>query len=289
MKYKVLLTGNNNSAIDDFFLHMQDNFEALTTSNRYEDIVRHLQIFAPDVFIYCVYNEARDDFSKMLPLRNLLSREKIPFILIGTKEDCEEFEKVVFNITDLVLQKPLTASRIQEKILEFLKERQTSDEQSASMQQEEPLSEAVGQKPETDLDALLDLGETEEPETIQNQVRKHILVIDDDFLMLKVIKGHLHADYDVATAVSGKVAFRFLEKKKTDLILLDYKMPEEDGPAVLEKLRANEETKDIPVVFLTGISEKEKIQKALVMKPQGYLLKPIERDKLLETIKKVIG
>lgn len=289
MKYKTLLTGNNNSVIDDFFLHMTDNFEAMTTSNRYEDIVRHLQTFTPDIFVYCIYNEARDDFNKMVPLRTLLSRKKIPFILIGAKEECDEFEKVVVNATDLILQKPLTASTIQEKILEFLKKRPVSDEKSAGAVQGESLEE-TRQKEDSkqDLDALLDFGELE-AERQEENVRRHVLVVDDDPLMLRVIKGHLHEDYDVATAVSGKVAFRFLEKKKTDLILLDYKMPEEDGPAVLEKLRANDATKDIPVVFLTGISEKEKIQKALVMKPQGYLLKPIERDKLLDTIKRIVG
>ena len=124
---------------------------------------------------------------------------------------------------------------------------------------------------------------------VQPKQRKHILAIDDNSLMLKVIKEHLHGKYDVATAISGKVAFKFLERKQTDLILLDYEMPDENGPAILEKLRSNEATKDIPVIFLTAISERDKLQKVLVMKPQGYLLKPIDPDKLLETIAKHIG
>ena len=78
-------------------------------------------------------------------------------------------------------------------------------------------------------------------------------------------------------------------KKKTDLILLDYEMPEENGPAVLEKIRKSEDLKNIPVVFLTGISERDKIKQVLSLKIQGYLLKPIEHDKLIQTIQKVIG
>lgn len=58
---------------------------------------------------------------------------------------------------------------------------------------------------------------------------KNILVIDDDARMLKVIKLHLHEKYDVATAISGKIALKFLETKHTDLILLDYAMPDENG------------------------------------------------------------
>ena len=66
-------------------------------------------------------------------------------------------------------------------------------------------------------------------------------------------------------------------------------MPEENGTVILEQLHQNEATKDIPVVFLTGVTEREKIQKALALKPQGYLLKPIDQDKLITTIEKCIG
>lgn len=275
MKCKVLLTGNNNSAIDDFFIHMDENFEAMTTSNRYEDIIQHIKYFVPDVFVYCLFDETGDDFNKLPLIKTRLSDDRIPFILLGSKKECEEFERIAVNIPDLVLYKPITANLIQEKITKFLKEWKNEEEE-----------EAVELPEEVSL-------EDEEPTivkaTVQSGQRKHILAIDDNSLMLKVIKEHLHKKYDVATAISGKVAFKFLERKSTDLILLDYEMPDENGPAVLEKLRSNEATKDIPVIFLTGISEREKLQKVLVMKPQGYLLKPIEPDKLLETIEQHIG
>lgn len=119
--------------------------------------------------------------------------------------------------------------------------------------------------------------------------RKHILVVDDDVRMLRLIKKYLESDYDVATAVNGRVALKFLETRHTDLILLDYEMPLDDGPSVLGKIRQSSEHKDLPVVFLTGVSSKEKIQEVLQLRPQGYLLKPINRQKLLLTIKKNIG
>lgn len=121
----------------------------------------------------------------------------------------------------------------------------------------------------------------------EDERKRHILVVDDDVRTLRFLKAYLR-DYEVATAVNGSQAMKFLETKKTDLILLDYKMPVENGPEVLKKLRANERTKDIPVVFLTGVTDSDKIQEVLLMKPQGYLLKPINRGKLMEIIKKVI-
>lgn len=106
--------------------------------------------------------------------------------------------------------------------------------------------------------------------------------------MLKLIKRYLDDTYDVATAINGKVALKFLESKMTNLILLDYEMPEENGPAVLEKLRANPVTSNIPVIFLTGINDRKKIQQVLALKPQGYLLKPVDHGKLIEAIQNTL-
>ena len=129
----------------------------------------------------------------------------------------------------------------------------------------------------------------QEEERQKEESRKHILVVDDDPRMLRLVNEQLNEKYDVATAISGKLALKFLERKHTDLILLDYEMPGDNGPTVLKKLRDNPETKDIPVVFLTGITEKSKIQEVLVMKPQGYLLKPIESEKLYKVIGDILG
>ena len=131
--------------------------------------------------------------------------------------------------------------------------------------------------------------QTQPPEEPQPPKRRLILVVDDDPLMLKMLKEQLREEYDVATAVSGKIALKYLERRRPDLILLDYQMPVESGAEILEKIRAKEEIREIPVVFLTGVSEREKIQEALALKPQGYLLKPVERSKLLKIIKKVTG
>ena len=120
-------------------------------------------------------------------------------------------------------------------------------------------------------------------------MNKTVLVIDDDPIMLKVVKEHLHEKYDVATAISGKIAYKFLESKQTDMILLDYEMPGEDGPDVLINLRKREDLANTPIVFLTGVSDKDKITAALSLKPQGYLLKPIDKDKLIGTIEKFVG
>lgn len=142
-----------------------------------------------------------------------------------------------------------------------------------------------------DLDKLLDsilAGEAIEVPKEETKKKKRIMIVDDDVRVARLINKYLE-DYEVATAIGGKAAFHFLETKTVDLILLDYEMPGEDGPTVLKKLRANSKTKSIPVVFLTGVASKEKIQEVLRLRPQGYLLKPVVRNKLLMTIENLIG
>lgn len=270
MKYKVLLTGKNNTVIDDFFTQMEDNFECLTTSSRYEDILNHLKYYEPDIFVYCLNQENNDSLNQMILLKGRFQNKGIKFVIIGSEEECNSFSQYALNVADLALIKPITAVGITGGILNYMKAQQRLMEEAKRAEEEERAKK-------------------ERLERKNGISRKHILVVDDDPLMLKLIREYLHEEYDVATANSGKTALKFLEKRKTDLILLDYEMPVEDGPAVLKKLHADDATKDIPVVFLTGITEYGKIQKALVQKPQGYLLKPVDHAKLFETIAKVLG
>ena len=66
-------------------------------------------------------------------------------------------------------------------------------------------------------------------------------------------------------------------------------MPGEDGPEVMINLRRRPELATTPIVFLTGVSDKAKITAALSLSPQGYILKPIDKDKLIGTIEKFVG
>ena len=84
---------------------------------------------------------------------------------------------------------------------------------------------------------------------------------------------------------SGLQAIKWLGKNTVDLILLDHEMPVTSGPQVLEMLRSDEETRNIPVMFLTGKSDKESVMKVVALKPEGYFLKTIQKEELLENLK----
>ena len=114
--------------------------------------------------------------------------------------------------------------------------------------------------------------------------KKSILIVDDDPGYLGVVREWLKGTYKVSMATSGVKAISWLAKHKVDLILLDHEMPVTSGPKVLEMLRSDEDTRSIPVMFLTGRGDKESVMKVLSLKPEGYFLKTIEKKELLQNL-----
>ena len=118
----------------------------------------------------------------------------------------------------------------------------------------------------------------------QGDFKKSILVVDDDPNYLGLVREWLKDEYKVFLVNSGLQAIKWLGKTKVDLILLDHEMPVTSGPQVLEMLRSDEETRTIPVMFLTGKSDKESVMAVVALKPEGYFLKSIQREELLEKL-----
>ena len=117
---------------------------------------------------------------------------------------------------------------------------------------------------------------------------RHILVVDDDPVILRSMRTYMEEQYKVTAVRSGKLAIKFLEKQKPDLIFLDYMMPEMDGISTFQVIRTMENGKKIPVIFLTGVNEKEKVMECLVLHPQGYLVKPVTKEAVLTKLKEVL-
>ena len=119
---------------------------------------------------------------------------------------------------------------------------------------------------------------------INEEFKKSILIVDDDANYLNLVRGWLKETYKVSMVTSGLQAMKWLGQNKADLILLDFEMPVLTGPKVLEMLRNEPETASIPVIFLTGKSDKASVMEVVALKPEGYFLKTIERAELLENL-----
>lgn len=111
---------------------------------------------------------------------------------------------------------------------------------------------------------------------------KHILIVDDDPTYAGMVRTWIKEFYKTDILTSGKQVLMFLGKKKVDLILLDYEMPIMNGSQVFQMLRRDSTTKNIPVVFLTGVGTADEVKQVLALKPDGYILKSTPREQILE-------
>ena len=118
------------------------------------------------------------------------------------------------------------------------------------------------------------------------EMKTSIMIVDDDPNYMGLVREWLKDTYKVSMANSGLRAIKWLGSNKVDLILLDYEMPVTDGPQVLEMLRSDEETKGIPVIFLTGKDDKESVMSVLSLKPEGYVLKTSGKNEIVNTVSK---
>ena len=119
--------------------------------------------------------------------------------------------------------------------------------------------------------------------------KAHILVVDDDGAMLRMLRIMLSDKYDVTLANSGTRAVGAIGADRPDVIILDYDMPVCDGKQTLEMIRSDEEMSDIPVIFLTSFGDRKHIEAVLKLEPTGYLLKPPQRDTLIKEIEKALA
>ncbi|MBP1560268.1 MAG: response regulator [Oscillospiraceae bacterium] len=272
MKYKILVNGGNSALLRDFFVN-STGFNCMSTSGYWADLSAHYEMFKPDAYVCIAEYADAQIFSQIKRLKNNSVFGSVPVIMV-TDEDCYEFysnENEGENLIDLILSRPITISAIGDKITRLLRTIEEEKERIAKEKEEAERKAA------------------EELERKSRNERKHIVIVDDDKNILKLLKSALEENYDVTAIASGRMALKLLETKTPDLIFLDYQMPVENGPEVLKNIRKIDSAKDIPVVFLTGIADREKITEVLSLKPQGYLLKPINMERVNETIKSLLG
>jgi two-component system sensor histidine kinase/response regulator len=120
----------------------------------------------------------------------------------------------------------------------------------------------------------------------ENNSAYKILIVDDIPKNIQILGNILSREnYQIAYAQLGEEALTILEKQMFDLILLDIMMPGMDGYEVCNKLKNNEKTKDIPVIFLTAKADMESIVKGFESGGADYVTKPFSADELLARVK----
>jgi len=120
--------------------------------------------------------------------------------------------------------------------------------------------------------------------------KARILVIDDDRFFRDLLRVHLtHAGYAVQVAEDAIEGGKALLRPDFDLVLCDVNMPFLTGLELVSLLRASPETASIPVVFSSSRKDAETMTEAESLGAVGYLVKPFQREQLLETVERCLA
>jgi len=106
---------------------------------------------------------------------------------------------------------------------------------------------------------------------------KKILIIDDEKMNIIALAHFLRAEYDIIVSTESLTALETAEKHLPDIILLDIIMPDMDGFEVISKFKKSETVKDIPVIFITGLSNEADAEKGIELGAADYITKPFKK------------
>ena len=119
---------------------------------------------------------------------------------------------------------------------------------------------------------------------------ERILVVEDEPDMAMGLRDNLEFEgYEVHTAETGEDGLELAAKTDPQCILLDLMLPGIDGFETLRRLRASQETADIPVVFLSAHANVESIEEGKALGAAGYFTKPFQFDEILAKVKEILG
>ena len=254
---KIILIGKMNETVKDLNTFLSQYFHVQICSENPQSIFGMLEVVGPEVVLISLIGAL--DIDPVIFNRLAKDYKDLPVLTIGTEGEQRHFLEFYQGDQFENLIRPLENSEVRDAIARRL---------------------GMSEK---------DLAEEKEAHDAATSDKKRVLIVDDNAATLRSIKGMLDSTYDIIAATSGIKAMTAIGKKRPDLILLDYEMPVCDGRQTLEMIRADEDLQDIPVIFLTGVSDREHIEAVLALKPLGYMLKPPVQGKLLEAIGNAIG
>lgn len=237
---------------------MKEECEVLQCEFSSDEVRRNIRTEKPDI-IFVSYDELIDDMT----FCNLLDdAEENPVLVMCNKEDH-------------------IAKKHRGPNLEFIFRPVKMDDIIGAMRKMLNIEDEPSSKADNSEAAEVEIDDS----------RPGILAIDDNPQILRGIKKILKDEYKVALATNVEIALAQLDKNEArfDLILLDYEMPDVDGLTALQLIKSDPKLLNIPVVFLTGVSDKERVMKVVQYNVDAYLLKPINAEQLVETVRGLIS
>ncbi|MEM0984063.1 MAG: response regulator [Planctomycetota bacterium] len=121
--------------------------------------------------------------------------------------------------------------------------------------------------------------------------KRRILIVDDDPQIVRLFEDLLAGDggYEVESAMTGYEAGLLTESFSPHLIVLDYMLPDINGNVVCERVRASERSDEVSILFISGVIERDEIERLMKAGADGFMRKPFDLDELLAEIERLVG
>ena len=118
----------------------------------------------------------------------------------------------------------------------------------------------------------------------------HVLLVEDDTFLANIYKTKFEMEgFKVTVSENGDAGLKDIKKKKPDIVLLDVLLPKMDGFTVLQNIKSDASTADVPVILLTNLGQKDDVEKGLEMGAADYLIKAhFKPSEVLNKVKKVL-
>jgi DNA-binding response OmpR family regulator len=124
---------------------------------------------------------------------------------------------------------------------------------------------------------------------MDQETRRRILLIDDEVVVRQAVERALSRDYEIVSLSSSDALEETLQHFFPDLMILDVRMPEEDGMQLCSRLRQDRRFDAVPIIFLSGLGDEATIRKGFASGGDYYLSKPFELMELAQIVETFIG
>lgn len=246
----VLVVDDTPQDLEIMKMHLDEIANVHTVSSGMQ-AVEYVKQNRMDVILLDVEMPIMDGFRTLEYLRRMEECINVPVIMVTSMCDKVTVLNSVIMGIDGYLVKPVNKENLQNKVLEVYQEQ---------------------------LDRR-----------ITQEVKKTILMIDDDMSYLKQLNSFLQDKYNVIMINSAKLALEYLLKHVPDVILLDYQMPLYNGASMMRLIQASIEGRDIPIIILSGALSREILQECYLYNPVACLAKPVSKEVLEENIEQALA
>ncbi len=287
MQQTLLITGRNMEFVYTVIEHIPVDFYISFVPLSPQRISKAVRRLNARVLVVCLDAETPETMEAYRTLREWEIFRQVKLIVIGKPDDCKKFEDQIGPCGASTYTRPLKVERFLAELDDYIK---TNREQSIFSEEEAWLNDFVPENEEDRLQFKKDVIAAEAREEARRAlIQGKVLVIDDDPKLLATVKRYLEDLFEVTLVPNGKLANKYFETNTADVILLDYVLKFETGPSLYRQFKMQEKTKNIPIIFLTGVTDRDKVLNIIKLQPQGYLVKPVKRAELIARIIETMG